>query len=135
LHGARQAEQDPQPRPEDGGHPEEGRPGPGARRARPAAHLRDAAQPGRGGAPDGPGRDAAQQDRPDENVYTDPRVLDGHGALDALPALPLPAPKSPEAEGERLGATGTDGRKFAPKFAPTQCKPGQAGTNPDRPEQ
>jgi len=23
------------------------------------------------------------------NVYTDPRVLDAHGALDALPALPL----------------------------------------------
>ncbi|NQU26515.1 MAG: site-specific integrase [Candidatus Nealsonbacteria bacterium] len=54
------------------------------------------------------------------NVYTDPRLLDVHGALDVLPGLPLNG-DDPTAE----TATGTDGgsekafRKFAPGFAPT----------------
>ena len=39
------------------------------------------------------------------NVYTDPKLLDVRGALDALPALPLQAD---QAEGEALQATGTD---------------------------
>ncbi len=52
-------------------------------------------------------------------TYTDPRLLDIHGALDALPSLPL----NPIAHPERsvLRATGTDDlspRKFAPEFAP-----------------
>jgi hypothetical protein len=61
------------------------------------------------------------------NVYTDPRLLDVRGALDALPPLPL---EGKRAEGEALRATGTDTgaheclvqtdpRKFAPGFAPT----------------
>jgi integrase len=41
------------------------------------------------------------------NVYTDPKLLDVHGALDALPKLPLDT--DPIAEPERLRATGTDG--------------------------
>ncbi len=51
------------------------------------------------------------------NNYTDPRLLDVHGALDALPKLQLPV-KQDAAE---LAARGS--RQFAPKFAPTRCKP------------
>ncbi len=53
------------------------------------------------------------------NVYTDPRLLDVHGALDVLPALPL----NGDDQAAEM-ATGTDGgsekafRKFAPGFAP-----------------
>ena len=53
------------------------------------------------------------------NVYTDPRLLDVHGAIERLPALSLSGADDTEA------ATGTDGRaeieprKFAPGFAPT----------------
>jgi len=50
------------------------------------------------------------------NVYTDPRLLDVAGALDALPSLPLDGGPQPEAATAK--ATGTDGR-FAPAFAPT----------------
>src|SRR5208282_5303247 len=39
------------------------------------------------------------------NVYTDPKLLDVRGALDALPALPL---QGDRAEGEAVKATGTD---------------------------
>ena len=61
------------------------------------------------------------------NVYTDPRLLDVHGALDSLPALSLDGSTNdtqPEAK-----ATGTDNataRQFAPGFAPKSdnwCKP------------
>ncbi|MCX7424647.1 MAG: site-specific integrase [Planctomycetia bacterium] len=57
-------------------------------------------------------------------AYTDPRLLDVAGALDALPALPLDG----VAERERIAvsATGTNDstpRQFAPKFAPTPGKP------------
>jgi len=38
------------------------------------------------------------------NVYTDPKLLDVAGALDALPALPLDV----QPQAERLQATGTD---------------------------
>ncbi len=48
-------------------------------------------------------------------TYTDPRLLDIVGALDALPALPLTEPS--EAIGVK--ATGTDGRTVAPTVAPT----------------
>ena len=60
------------------------------------------------------------------NVYTDPKLLDVHGALDALPALSLDA--SPDSARMPAKATGTDDsrpRKFAPAFAPTtddSCK-------------
>ncbi len=61
------------------------------------------------------------------NVYTDPRLLDVQGALDALPALPLES-KPFEAQAVRnvLSATGTDDKMsapFAPAYAPTWCKP------------
>src|SRR5262249_24075753 len=55
-------------------------------------------------------------------VYTDPKLLDVRGALDALPALPL---QSEQSEGQTLRATGTGGevaRKFVPGFVPTPCK-------------
>ncbi len=54
------------------------------------------------------------------NVYTDPKLLDVHGALDALPALPLDPVSQPETR--VLTSTGTDystASRFAPKFAPT----------------
>ncbi len=42
------------------------------------------------------------------NVYTDPRLLDVHSALDALPMLPLDS--SPIKNRQTMRATGTDGR-------------------------
>jgi hypothetical protein len=53
------------------------------------------------------------------NVYTDPKLLDVAGALDALPALPL---DDRQAEREAVRATGTDdetARTLAPLLAPT----------------
>gem|GEM_PF-1348681 len=45
------------------------------------------------------------------NVYTDPRLLDVHGALDALPSLPL----NSSSESNKLSATGTAGdRQLVP---------------------
>jgi integrase len=57
-------------------------------------------------------------------VYTDPKLLDVRGALNALPLLPLPGGQ-PEEEVAR--ATGTDGaarRTLAPTLAPTLDNPG-----------
>ncbi|MBL8815962.1 MAG: site-specific integrase [Planctomyces sp.] len=54
------------------------------------------------------------------NVYTDPRLLDIEGALDALPSLPLIDDPSPQRE--LMKATGTEGRRsdfVAPDVAPT----------------
>jgi hypothetical protein len=68
------------------------------------------------------------------NVYTDPRLLDVGGALDALPEMPLQRSRP---EGEASRATGTDdeaARKFAPGFAPTRYKPGQTGSSADKNE-
>src|SRR5262249_19546597 len=64
-------------------------------------------------------------------TYTDPKLLDVRGALDSLPALPLDGDCI---SGEAASATGTDGvaEKFAPKFAPTQCKRGQTGSSADK---
>jgi hypothetical protein len=56
------------------------------------------------------------------NVYTDPKLLDVAGALNALPALPL---DGEQADGEALQATGTAGgstRTLAPLLAPTPDK-------------
>jgi hypothetical protein len=61
------------------------------------------------------------------NVYTDPRLLDVHGALDALPSLPLDA--EPAADRERLRATGTDDHH---SVAPNADKLGQIGAFPDK---
>jgi integrase len=62
------------------------------------------------------------------NVYTDPKLLDVGGALDALPPLPLPGDLP---EGEAVRATGTDGGAaqtvaptVAPAVAPTADKQG-----------
>ncbi len=57
------------------------------------------------------------------NVYTDPKLLDVAGAMDALPALPLGDGKQ-RAENV-LSTTGTDdsiASQFAPEFAPTTGK-------------
>jgi hypothetical protein len=48
-------------------------------------------------------------------VYTDPRLLDVAGALDALPSLPLAG----GSEGEAVRATGTDGRTHDPQLCRT----------------
>ncbi len=67
------------------------------------------------------------------NVYTDPKLLDIHGALDALPLLDLNAERTAERAAAR--ATGTDHQnagpvqdnpspKFAPAFAPEFARPG-----------
>ena len=67
------------------------------------------------------------------NVYTDPRWLDVHGALDTLPTLDLNS--SSKSNQQSLRATGTDCRDFgpasiyalsfvAPDVAPTSGKPG-----------
>ena len=64
------------------------------------------------------------------NVYTDPKLLDVHGALDALPSLPLDA--GPNAERERARATGTetyDRRAVALPVALTGDKPATNGGN------
>jgi len=56
-------------------------------------------------------------------VYTDPKLLDVAGAMEALPALPLGTGTQPEAAA--LSATGTDDSipcQFAPEFAPTTSK-------------
>jgi hypothetical protein len=54
-------------------------------------------------------------------VYTDPKFLDVHGALDVLPQLPLAGP----AGAESVLMTGTDPRTVAPTVAPTWCNRGQ----------
>src|SRR5262249_51373003 len=62
-------------------------------------------------------------------VYTDPRLLDVRGALDALPLLAL---QGDQREGKAARATGTDGgaRTVAPTVAPTADN---QGTTPSFP--
>jgi len=62
-------------------------------------------------------------------VYTDPKLLDVRGALDALPTLSL---QGDHAGREAARATGTDGaaRMVAPTVAPTSDNPVQTQTNP-----
>ncbi len=67
------------------------------------------------------------------NVYTDPKLLDVAGAVEALPALPLG--DGSETGAAALSATGTDEKaasQFAPKFAPTDGKPCILGSIPDK---
>lgn len=67
------------------------------------------------------------------NTYTDPKLLDIHGALDGLPALSLDA----DPKRERIAAklTGTDGGTpipFAPAFAPTPDDSSKSGATADK---
>jgi len=67
------------------------------------------------------------------NAYTDPKLLDVHGALEGLPALPLDAP--PMTTREHLAATGTDGKRscsLAPTLAPTSDQSGQSVSSADK---
>ena len=67
------------------------------------------------------------------NVYTDPKLLDVAGAVEALPSLPLPG--GTDAAGIAAKATGTDDStpsQFAPKFAPTTGKQGMIQAIADR---
>jgi len=66
------------------------------------------------------------------NVYTDPKLLDVAGAMEALPALPLAGGDERRAIAAR--STGTDGwraSEFAPGFAPTPDQPGVLQSTPD----
>jgi integrase len=65
------------------------------------------------------------------NVYTDPRLLDVHGALDALPTLPLA--EGPETGRESLRATGTADGPLAPPLAPTAGNREHTGAFPVTP--
>ena len=63
------------------------------------------------------------------NSYTDPRMLDVVGAMDALPSLPIGAkPEAPESQ----RATGTDGQSLvAPTVAPNGVQSGATESIPD----
>jgi hypothetical protein len=67
------------------------------------------------------------------NVYTDPKLLDVHGALDAIPQMPLNG--KPD---ERERATGTEGvsdwaaRTVAPTVAPDSDKGRILGSSGDK---
>jgi hypothetical protein len=58
-------------------------------------------------------------------MYTDPKLLDVRGALGALHDLPLDTGRPSER------ATGTAG-PFVPPFVPTEYKPSQMGTIPEK---
>ncbi|CEF48213.1 unnamed protein product [uncultured bacterium] len=63
-------------------------------------------------------------------VYTDPRLLDVRGAVEKLPALPLPdGANSPPADARRM--TGTDGGRnsVTPDVTPTPVRGGQFGSS------
>jgi hypothetical protein len=67
------------------------------------------------------------------NVYTDPRLLDVSGALDALPALPLEPGQHPAREQARATGTDTPDHSFvAPSVATTGDSRGQTLTNRDK---
>ena len=62
------------------------------------------------------------------NTYTDPKLLDVHGALDVLPDLPVDS-----GESTRQMATGTVGAsaEFAPGFAPKADRSGKSRSTRD----
>jgi hypothetical protein len=65
------------------------------------------------------------------NVYTDPRLLDVHAALDSLPALPLDS--APESERIVVKATGTEdltASPLAPMLAPESAHKGHSEASP-----
>lgn len=59
-------------------------------------------------------------------VYTDPALLKAHGAIDALPSLPLDG----EADRAQARATGTDSAPAS--LGPSQWKREPSGTTDDR---
>ncbi|MGE3778024.1 MAG: tyrosine-type recombinase/integrase [Pirellulaceae bacterium] len=68
------------------------------------------------------------------NTYTDPKLLDVAGAVEALPELLL---TRHQAQAEVTATTGTDGvsqaaRKFAPGFAPNSDNSWTAGSIPGK---
>ena len=69
------------------------------------------------------------------NVYTDPRLLDVHGALDSLPTLSLDGtPDATQGEAKATGTANAAARQFAPAFAPKSdnwCKPLSIVVNSD----
>jgi hypothetical protein len=62
-------------------------------------------------------------------VYTDPKLLDVRGALEALPALQLDHKSN---EGEAVRSTGTDGKTPARTVAPTTDKSSTRQSFPDK---
>ena len=67
------------------------------------------------------------------NVYTDPKLLDVHGALDVLPTPPLDG--GLQSEQTAVSATGTDDSvpfRFAPEFAPTADERSKSESIPGR---
>ena len=62
------------------------------------------------------------------NVYTDPKLLDVHGALDALPAMSL---KPDDGQERMVAGMETGNRKFAPGFAPKTDNQGNLESIPD----
>jgi integrase len=71
------------------------------------------------------------------NVYTDPKLLNVAGAMEALPALPLDA--EPDQAADTMEATGTDdlgcshtSRLLAPMLAPKAGETGLSVTIPDK---
>ena len=68
------------------------------------------------------------------NTYTDPRLLDVHGALDSLPALPIHG----NTDGIHKATGTTDAppaqpiRKFAPVFAPKADKSSKSRSSGDK---
>ena len=68
------------------------------------------------------------------NVYTDPRLLDVHGALDVLPRLPLD--NNPLREASTLKATGTapSESQLVPMLVPAQYKRSHLSALPDKNE-
>jgi hypothetical protein len=66
------------------------------------------------------------------NVYTDLKLLEVHGALDALPILPLDAERTAIADAAKAtDPTGTSLSQFARQFAGNPCKPVQTGSISD----
>ncbi|CAN5891818.1 site-specific integrase [soil metagenome] len=65
------------------------------------------------------------------NVYTDPKLLDIHGALDALPSLKLPDDLDTEAL-RATGTTASDPSFVAPLVALTHGNEGQTAAMPDK---
>lgn len=63
------------------------------------------------------------------NTYTDPKLLDIHGALEGLPALSLD--DDPRRQRVVAKLTGTDG-PFAPAFAPTPGDSSKSGATADK---
>ena len=104
--------QDLRSRPESRRHREARRAGPHSRRACIANDVRHALGQGGGSLANGSSRHATFRPELTANVYTDPKLLDVHGALDALPSLPLDAGPTGRARAARATGTETYARSF-----------------------